>query len=284
MTPVPSPSHNPPSEHGTLAASDGLSLAWYRWDPAGTRRGTILLAHGLGEHAGRYGHVARAFTQAGFVVLAYDARGHGRSGGPRGHSPSHRQTLDDLDQVLKTATGRPRFAYGHSMGGQQVLSRGLENPDGLDGVIATSPWFRLAFPAPRPKVFLGRALQSVVPAVTLASGLDQPSLSRDPAVVAAYASDPLVHDRISFRLGLDLLDGGQRLLSQAEAFRLPVLLMHGSADCLIDPEATRLFYEDAASLDKTLRVWPGLLHETHNEPEWQDVVQVSTGWALAHAG
>jgi alpha-beta hydrolase superfamily lysophospholipase len=170
------------------------------------------------------------------------------------------------------------------MGGQQVLSRGLENPDGLDGVIATSPWFRLAFPAPRPKVFLGRTLQSVVPSFTLASGLDQPSLSRDPAVVAAYASDPLVHDRISFRLGLDLLDGGQRLLSQAEAFRLPVLLMHGSADCLIDPEATRLFYEDAASLDKTLRVWPGLLHETHNEPEWQDVVQVSTGWALAHAG
>jgi alpha-beta hydrolase superfamily lysophospholipase len=283
MTPIPPPSHNPPSEEGRLVASDGVPLSWYRWDPAGRPRGTICLVHGHGEHAGRYGHVARAFTRAGFVVLGYDARGHGRSGGPRGHAPSYQQSLDDLGMVVQMTLVRPCFAYGHSVGGQYVLNRAMADPAGINGVIVTSPWLRLAFPAPRIKVRLGRALHSILPAVALASGLEHAALSRDPAVVAAYAADPLVHDRISFRLGIDLLDFGEHALARAETLRLPLLLMHGSADRVLDPEAARLFYDRAGSSDKTLRIWPGFYHETHNEPEWEGVVKVSTGWALAHA-
>jgi alpha-beta hydrolase superfamily lysophospholipase len=179
---------------------------------------------------------------------------------------------------------RPCIAYGHSMGGQHVLNAVLADLGGIDAAIATSPWLRPAFPAPRGKVLMGRILYSVFPSGTLASGLEQPALSRDPAVVAAYAADPLVHDRISFRLGIDMLDEGERALNQAAAFRLPLLLMHGSADRISDPKATKLFYERAASADKTLRIWPGLFHETHNEPEWESVVEVSTGWARSHAG
>lgn len=284
MSPVPAPSTNPPGEEGRLIAGDGISLAWYRWDPIGQARGTVCLTHGHGEHAGRYTHVARAFTQAGFVFLAFDLRGHGRSGGPRGHAPSYRQMLDDLDLILRMAPARPCIAYGHSMGGQFVLNRVLADPAGIDAVIVTSPWLRLAFPAPPVKVFLGRTLYAIAPSKTLPTDLEQAALSHDQAVVAAYAGDPLVHDRISFRLGIDLLDGGERALAQAADFRLPVLLMHGSQDRIIDPQATQLFYDRAGSPDKTLRLWPGLFHETHNEVGWEKVVEVSTGWALAHAG
>jgi alpha-beta hydrolase superfamily lysophospholipase len=170
------------------------------------------------------------------------------------------------------------------MGGQLVLNRVLTDSTGIDGVIATSPWLRLAFPAPRLKVLAGRCLRSILPSLSLPSGLEQAALSHDPAVVAAYAADPLVHDRISFRLGIDLLEGGKRALEQAGDFRLPVLLMHGSADRLIDPQATQLFFDRAGSADKTVRLWSGLLHETHNEAEWQEVVALSTGWARAHSG
>jgi alpha-beta hydrolase superfamily lysophospholipase len=284
MSPVPSPASNPSSEAGRLSAADGVALAWYRWDPVGKARGTVCLAHGHGEHAGRYHHVARAFTEAGFVFLAFDLRGHGRSGGARGHAPSYRHVVDDLGLILRLAPARPCLAYGHSMGGQFVLNRALADPAGIDGVIVTSPWLRLAFPAPALKVFLGRTLYGIAPAMSLPTALEQAALSHDAAVVAAYAADPLVHDRISFRLGIDLLDGGERALVQAEAFRLPVLLMHGSADRIIDPQATQAFYDRAGSPDKTLRIWPGLFHETHNEPEWEQVVAVSTGWARAHAG
>jgi alpha-beta hydrolase superfamily lysophospholipase len=284
MSPVPAPSSNPPSDQGRLEASDGIPLSWYRWDPTGPVRGTVCLAHGHGEHAGRYHHVARAFTQAGFVFLAFDLRGHGHSGGPRGHAPSYAQVLDDLGRILRMSPARPCLAYGHSMGGQFVLNRVLTDPAGIDAVIVTSPWLRLAFPAPAFKILLGRALYGILPSKGVATGLEQAALSHDPAVVAAYAADPLVHDQLSFRLGIDLLDGGERALARAEAFRLPVLMMHGSADRLIDPQATQLFHQRASSPDKTLHLWPGLFHETHNELEWEKVVAVSTGWARAHAG
>ncbi|HMK07612.1 MAG TPA: lysophospholipase [Anaerolineales bacterium] len=280
---LPDPASYPPSEQGRLEASDGTPLAWYRWEPAGRPRGTICLTHGHGEHAGRYGHVADAFTRAGFLFLAFDLRGHGHSGGPRGHSPGYDQMLDDLGRVLALVTSRPCLAYGHSLGGQFVLNRVLVDPAGVDGVIATSPWLRLAFPAPALKVRLGRALYSVLPSFALPTGLEQAAISHLPEVVAAYAGDPLVHDRLSFRLGIDVLDGGERALAQAASFHLPLLLMHGAGDRLTDPAATREFYDRAGSADKTFRLWPELFHETHNEGVWEEVVAVSTSWARAHA-
>jgi alpha-beta hydrolase superfamily lysophospholipase len=284
MSSSPVHSSNPPTEQGRLTAGDGVSLAWYRWDPAGNPHGSICLTHGLGEHAGRYRHVARAFAQAGFSVLAFDLRGHGKSEGPRGHSPDYRRILDDLGLMLRTVPARPCLVYGHSVGGQLVLNRAMTQPEGIDAVIATGPWLRLAFPAPALRVLIGRTLCGVLPALTLPSGLETAALSRDPEVVAAYRADPLVHDRLSTRFGIDLLDEGQRALDRAGGLSLPVLLMHGSEDRIIDPEATRQFFERAGSADKRLRIWPGLYHEIHNEPEWESVLQESTGWALSHAG
>jgi alpha-beta hydrolase superfamily lysophospholipase len=280
----PAHSSNPPTERGRLTAGDGVSLAWYRWDPAGKPRGSVFVTHGLGEHAGRYGHVARAFTRTGFTVLAFDLRGHGRSDGRRGHSPDYRRMLDDLGVVLRSGSVRPCLAYGHSVGGQLLLNRALTQPEGMDAVIVTGPWLRLAFPAPKPKVFIGKTLCGILPALTLPSGLETAALSRDPEVVAAYRADPLVHDRLSIRFGIDLLTEGQRALDRAGGFRLPVLLMHGSDDRVTDPEATRQFFDRAGSADKRLRLWPGLYHEIHNEPEWESVLEESTGWALSHAG
>ena len=283
MSPIPPPSDFPPTSEGRILSQDGLRLAWFRWDPPGVPRGTICLGHGHGEHAARYHHVAQAFVRAGFAFLALDWRGHGRSEGPHGHSPSLGQMVEDFGQLLAVASVRPLFAYGHSLGGLLVLIRGLTDPTGLHGVIASSPWLRLAFPAPAFKVLMGRMLKGILPSMTVSTGLEQAALSQDPAVVAAYAGDPLVHDRLSFRLGLDILDAGERVLARASEFRLPLLLTHGEADRIIDPKATQEFFERAGSPDKALRLWPGLYHETHNEPEWEKVVEVSTGWAVAHA-
>ncbi len=170
------------------------------------------------------------------------------------------------------------------MGGLIALHFGLENPTEVEGVIATSPWIRLRYPAPAAKVAMARALYRILPGLTLSTGLEQAALSRDPEVVAAYAADPLVHDRLSIRVGLDLLNGGAQLLERAAQFSLPLLLTHGEADRLTDPEATRELFGRVASADKTLRLWPGLVHETHNEPESKEVLEVLTGWARAHAG
>lgn len=283
MPPIPSSALAAVTERGSIPTQDGLRLAWYRWDPPRKPLGTVCLVHGLGEHAGRYHHVAGAFTAAGFTFLAFDLRGHGNSEGPRGHSPSYDHLLDDYRRVLKTASG-PTIAYGHSMGGQIAINLERADPGGIAGLIVTSPWLRLAFPAPVIKVALGRSLKSILPRVTLPSGLEVAALSRDPEVPKAYAADPLVHDRLSFRMGIDLLDGSKEALRLAAAFRLPVLLAHGDSDRIMDHHATVEFHATAGSADKTLRLYPGLWHEPHNEPEWKQVLADLTGWAAAHVG
>lgn len=281
---MPPPAHPPATDRGHLTASDGLRLAWYRWDPAAKPRGTICIAHGLREHSERYRHVAGAFADAGFAVLAMDWRGHGHSDGPRGYAPSYAQLLDDYGRLIGMATAAPKFAYGHSMGGQAILNYGRLHPEGLDGVIATGPWLRLAFPAPAFKVLLGRVLSPILPKGTLPSGLEVAALSRDPEVVRAYLADPVIHDQLSFRLGITMLDGGEDALAHAAEFRLPVLLAHGEADRIVNPRATESFYAQVGSSDKTMRLYQGFFHEIHNEPEWAEVLSDLTGWATARAG
>jgi alpha-beta hydrolase superfamily lysophospholipase len=124
-------------------------------------------------------------------------------------------------------------------------------------------------------------MKGLYPAFTAPSGLDVKGLSRDPEVVRAYVEDPLVHDRISAMLGHSMIERGEMLLSRAKEFQLPVLLMHGENDTLTDPAATQQFYEDLGSRDKTLQIWPGLLHEIHNEPEQAEVLSRVVSWLRA---
>jgi alpha-beta hydrolase superfamily lysophospholipase len=284
MSPVPPPSAHPPSETGFFAASDGVQLAWYRWDPEGAPRGTICLGVGHGEHVGRYAHVAAAFARKGFVFQGMDWRGHGNSEGTRGDAPSYQQLLDDYSTFFDRAPKPPRFAYGHSLGGQVILNWAIAHHGAARGILATDPWLRLAFPAPAGKVLMARTLRHILPSMAVATGLEIDALSRDREVCQAYRDDPLVHDRLSFRLGIALLEGGAAALGHAGEVRDPILLVHGTADRIIDPDGTREYFDRVGSADKTLKMLPDVYHEPHNDLGWEQVVAQLTGWAEARAG
>jgi len=261
--------------------ADGLKLFAQAWQPDGECRAVVCLVHGLGEHTGRYGHVAAALARAGYALLGSDLRGHGHSEGQRGHSPTFDLLLDDVDHLLEEASHRfpdvPRFLYGHSLGGTLVLNQALRRRLQVAGVIATGPLLRAAFTPPAWKTTLGRLLYGVWPGLPLSNGLDIQRLSRDASVVRAYADDPLVHDRVSARLGIDMLDEGEWALAHASEFFLPLLLMHGGADAICSAEATRHFAA-AVTGDCTLKIWDALLHEIHNEPEQQQVFDAIVEW------
>ena len=270
------------TESGTFPAQDGTPLYWQRWHGTIGSRATVCLVHGQGEHIGRYNHVARVFADAGLTLLGCDARGHGRSGGPRGHTPSYAHLLNDVDRLLsKAEAGRPAFLYGHSMGGNIVLQYGLSRSGAVRGVIATAPWLRLRFQPPAFKRFLARVMPYVLPGLTVPNGLKVDGLSRDPAVVRAYVEDPLVHDRISAMLGGSVIRAGEEALARAGDFRLPLLLMHGADDPILDPAATEAFFRAVPGPDKTLHIWPGLRHEIHNEPEQVKVLNELVDWVAA---
>jgi len=260
---------------------DGLALQSRSWEPDGGSRGVLLLNHGLGEHTGRYEPVGRRLAEAGFALAGFDLRGHGLSAGSRGHTPGYDALLDDLskfvDQVRLRFPRSPLFLYGHSLGGNLVLNFTLRRRPELQGVIATSPWLRVALAPPRAKLALAQVLNWVAPAFTQEWGLESEDLSHAAETADAYDEDPLVHSRISARLFVAVSEAGKWALEHAGHFPLPLLLMHGSEDPVTSPEASAQFAARAGG-NATWRLWDGLFHELHNEVSREEVLSFMLAW------
>lgn len=266
----------------TWKAHDGLDIFAQLWEPKVIQpRAVVCLVHGLGEHSSRYAHVAEAFTKEGFILLASDLRGHGRSGGARGHISSIEDFMMDIEVLLEHAhtryAGLPLFLYGHSLGGIQVLYYGLVRKPNVKGVIATSAGLHSALEKQVVKVVLAKVLGTLMPDASIASGLDPTTISRDEKVVQAYINDPLVHDKVSFGFGKIFLGVNKWILEHADDFSLPLLLMHGKNDKLAFSSSS---IEFATPLKEkcTLVLWDGAFHELHNEPEQIEVFKTMTLW------
>ncbi len=245
----------------TLITSDGLTLRQRVAQPDGAARGLIVITHGHGEHQGRYMHTAQALCEAGYAVYTYDLRGHGRSEGKRGHSPTFLTYLDDLKQVADQAQrAHPRlrlWLMGHSMGGLITLAYAVRRLPNAAGVLVTGPLLRVKYQPPAWKVMMAQVLSTVAPSLTLSTGLDvSVPMSHDQALLESFPDPDLPHARMSLRVGNDILALSADTLTRAPELKLPLLLMQGEADGAVDPEATREFYKRAGSQDKTLKMYP----------------------------
>jgi acylglycerol lipase len=269
---------------GTLTSRDGTELFFQSWTPDGAAKAVICLVHGLGEHSGRYAHVAETYNAAGYAVIAFDTRGHGRSPGGRGCTPFD-PTMDDIAALIARGAelypGKPEFLYGHSLGGLLVLTYCLRRTPSLAGVVGTSSG--LASPLLEQKLKIGAAkvLGRLLPNVSIPTGLDANLICRDPEVVAAYLADPLVHDKASLALGRDGAIGAEYALAHAGEFTLPLLLVHGTADQVAYASGSKEFAAKVPG-EVELTLYEGLVHETHNEPEKAQVLAANIAWFDAH--
>jgi alpha-beta hydrolase superfamily lysophospholipase len=285
-----------------FSASDGVGLfarEWFPEEPSQVRA-TVVLVHGIGEHSGRYSHVAEFLSQRSISVLGFDLRGHGRSQGLRGDTPSYDQFLNDIGQRIRSARdvfpGRKIFLLGHSLGGNLVINYVLRRmssssmTDPVDGVIVSGPALQLAMEPPAWKTALAQILIHLAPGFSIASGLEANAISRDPAVVHAYLADPLVHDRITPRLYLGFSHAGILALEHAgdwpvvREHPLPGLLTYGTADRLVSILAIQNFARKVNLPSVSLVPWQGLFHEIHNEPEQKAVLAAYGDWIEAHLG
>jgi alpha-beta hydrolase superfamily lysophospholipase len=245
----------------------------------------VTLVHGLGEHSGRYAHVGASLSDAGYVLSAFDLRGHGRSQGPRGHAPRFESWMQDIDQALQESARAfpdlPMFLYGHSLGGVLALNYALRRDPTLQGLVITGPGLRTALQRQTAKLLLVQLLGRLLPSLTLPSGLDPHGLSRNSEVVSAYVEDPLVHDKLSLGAALGLLQSISYAFDHAADLHLPVLLMQGGADTLVFPSGAREFAALVPG-ECTLKLWDGLCHEIHNEPERDQVLATLLSWLDAH--
>lgn len=264
-------------------AADGVSIHGCEWQSA-EPKAVVCLTHGLGEHIERYEHMAQWFNARGFAVIGFDRRGHGQSGGKRGHSPALEVLLDEIAQLLVEARTAyqdlPLFLYGHSQGGGLALSYVLRRNPRITGVIASAPWIQLSFTPPPALIALGKLMRKWYPGFLQPNNLDPQLLSRDAEVVEAYKQDPLVHDRISAAVGIDMMKEGDWIMAQKGGFPIPLLIIHGTTDGVTSMEASEVFTGQLEG-DVTFKAWPKMYHELHNEPEKEQVFQYVSDWLNA---
>ncbi|MCB9081611.1 MAG: lysophospholipase [Lewinellaceae bacterium] len=267
----------------TLQTPDKLTLFGRHWS-VDTPRAVVVMVHGLGEHIGRYTHVAELFNGQHYAFMGLDRRGHGKSEGQRGHTPGLDELLAEIDLAIKKAreiySQLPVFLYGHSQGGNLVLTYLLRHPEKVNGVISTAPWIALAMEPSPVQIWLAKNISKLFPALSQPNGLKTTHLSRDPAVVTAYEADPLVHDRITVKTGAAMIGAAAVLNEYAGPVYCPVYLAHGEADQITSAAASAAFAKRVQG-DITYQNWPGLYHEIHNEPEKTEVLGSILSWLAA---
>jgi alpha-beta hydrolase superfamily lysophospholipase len=261
----------------SIASADGTPLLIRRWAAAGDRWAQLLLVHGLAEHSGRYERTGRLLAEAGIDVTAFDLRGHGGSGGRRGDVERWTDYLDDiavrLAAVRAEAGGRPVVLFAHSYGGlistEYVLS-GRPTPDLL---VLSGP--ALDDGLPRWQHVVAPLIARVLPTLAFRNAWSPDVLSRDPEVGRLALLDPGSPERMTTRLGAFGFAAQERVRATLAKLAVPTLVFHGADDRLVPPTATEPF---EVLPGVTRRVYPGLRHETLNEPEGPQVVADVIAW------
>jgi len=256
------------------------------WLPEGKVKAVLLIIHGLGEHCGRYMNVVNHFVPLGYAVYGYDHIGHGKSEGMREvveRFEDYTNTLTVYCEMVKSwQAGKPLFLVGHSMGGLITSCYLLDHQIDFRGAVISAPLVKASGNISQVTIFMGKILSALAPKMGLLP-VDARSISRDPEVVKAYVSDPLVfHGKTPARLAAELLKAMRRVTAEADKITLPFFVVQGNADRLVDPAGAQMLYDQASSKDKAIRIYEGYYHEVFNEPEHGRVLKDVETWLAAH--
>ena len=262
---------------------DNLEIHTESWLPEGDPRAVVVIVHGAAEHIGRYAHVASRLVAGGYAVYGYDMRGHGKSDGKRGYFSKFEEPINDFDQFLrliqKTQAECPMYIFCHSMGSVVALAYLLQaGRVPLAGVISSGVPLTMDESVPNLLISAARTLNQVAPTAPLVS-LDVTGMSRDPAVLATWTTDPHVNlTLLRVRTTLGILGTVRHIRANLADITLPMFIIHGGGDRIVDPSGSKVLYEGISSEDKRLKIYPELYHEVVNEPEREMVLNDLVAW------
>ncbi|RCL73416.1 MAG: lysophospholipase [Flavobacteriales bacterium] len=267
-------------EYASILSKDGLKIATFS-NHFRSEKGVMIITHGMGEHSMRYKEMADFYTNEGYTVISFDIRGHGLSEGKRGHTPGYEFLMDDIErvyaQVRADYPSLPIFLFGHSMGGNLVLNFLLRKPNNIRGAIVTGAYLKLGFEPPKWKIILAKLSSSIWPTLSQPTELELDALSRNKEVIRKYENDELVHDRITSAFFVNVHFAGQYAIDHANEIKSPLLVMHGMEDRLTSPTGSQDFASNSGD-NVHLKMWNGLYHELHNEPEKQEIFNYEIEW------
>ena len=265
----------------SLTSHDGLKLFAQSWSPDDEIKKIVMIIHGHGDHSTRYDHWAERFVKNGYAVVGIDLRGHGKSEGKKGYIPDYDSLLNDVELMIneteKLFPEKEKILYGQSMGGNLVINYCLKRESKIKAVIASSPWLKLAFEPTKLQLFLANLGKKLVPKLTQSTKLSPDDFSHDKYEVEKCNNDKLFHDKISSMLYLSIVEHGEIALEQADNFKIPLLLLHGSGDKVTSHKATESFYQKAQNV-ASIKIFEGCYHELHHEFEREQVFQHILDW------
>jgi len=269
-------------QEGHFKGIKDLRIYYQCWLPEMEPRAVLLIVHGLAEHSGRYMNVVNHFVPLGYAVYGVDHIGHGKSDGSRVYVQQFEDFTDTLktfyDMIRDWHPEKPIFLVGHSMGGLIGSIYLLDHQDELSGAVLSGPSVKVPDNISSATIFAGKLFSTLMPKLGLIA-LEAEGVSRDPAVVQAYLDDPLVYTgKTTARLAGELLKAMKRVTVDASKITLPILIVQGGEDRLVDPDGAQMLYDTVGSVDKTLKIYEGLYHEVFNEPEHHKVLGGVEAW------
>jgi len=270
---------------GNFKGVRNTNIYYQAWLPDGAVKAVLLIVHGLGEHSGRYRNVVDHFVPLGYAIYALDHIGHGKSDGEREIVAKFADFTDTLtifqDMVKEWQKEKPVFLLGHSLGGAIVSYYLLDHQAGLKGAIISAPAVKVGDGITPMTITMSKVLSKIAPKMGVLA-LDATLISKDPLVVEAYVNDPLVfHGKTPARMGAEMLSAMQRISTEAGKITLPILIVQGGDDKLVDPAGAKMLNELASSKDKTLAIYAGMYHEVFNEPNRMRVLKEVETWLAA---
>jgi acylglycerol lipase len=273
---------------GYFSGDKNLKI-FYRNLSAEKEKARLVIAHGLGEHSGRYDRVINRLVPEGLSIWALDFCGHGRSEGKRGHIESFDQYIADIDKLIDIAAeDAPQdtkiFLLGHSLGGLIALNHGLRLPDKLNGLIVSSPVPAFKVKVPAFKIISGKVMSAIWPGLSMANELDPTKISHDTSVVDAYIQDPLVHNRVTARWFTEFVSAMAWVQKSVTKMKVPILMQIAGNDFLVDAGASETFFNHLLLKDKTIHIYRELFHEVFNETadESAEVLDDLHAWIEMH--
>jgi acylglycerol lipase len=273
---------------GYFSGDKNLKI-FYRNLSAEKEKARLVIAHGLGEHSGRYDRVINRLVPEGLSIWALDFCGHGRSEGKRGHIESFDQYIADIDKLIDIAAeDAPQdtkiFLLGHSLGGLIALNYGLRLPDKLNGLIVSSPVLAFKVKVPAFKIISGKVMSAIWPGLSMANELDPTKISHDTSVVDAYIQDPLVHNRVTARWFTEFVSAMAWVQKSVTKMKVPILMQIAGNDFLVDAGASETFFNHLLLKDKTIHIYRELFHEVFNETadESAEVLDDLHAWIEMH--
>lgn len=273
-------------DEGYFSAKDGTRLFWRSDLPDAAPRAFIGIVHGYGDHSARYEWTIGELVRAGFGVLAFDYRGHGRADGRRGDCLRWDDFIDDLNvfwaRLETQANGAPIFLLAHSHGALISTHWATRPPAALKGIVMTAPFYELAFAPPALKLFAASIIKLVLPGIHLGNELKVEDLSRDPAWQAESAKDPLYFHVTTPRWFFGCKDAQQRLAGLGGSLSTPLFVLAGTADRIASMPAVRAFFDTVGSKDKTWKDYDDFRHEVLNEQNKERALSDIVAWISAH--